>query len=150
MIIERQQDDKYIIPINWHRIQTVPFDNQRYNSLVEFFNAMVSEYKIKIENHSVTSYNIMITYHDDNSFQKQPKLSVVELFPEEHQLDIIDDFVRLWCRKNQPKYLVRIHYAYQNKIKEPGFSFMAEDLNNFHRRDFRITENESSITLTEV
>lgn len=130
--------DDDLIPIKWQRIQTVPGDGSRYDTLDEFSNAMINEYKSKIENHIQPSYHALMTYHESNYIQ------MVDLFPEENQLDLLDDFVIIWCRKYKPKYLVRLHYAYIPKILAGGIVFSVEDTKAWHgKREFQIIKDES-------
>lgn len=142
MIMRAKHLDDWI-PIKWHRVQTVPLDGSRYDSLREFFNAMVNEYKFKIENNIQLCYNILLTYHKNNYIQ------MVELFPTHKQFSMINRFVLAWCHKYKPKYLVRIHLVIDRVTKETGFWFMAEDLINFYERRFRIIKNGSSMELVE-
>lgn len=139
------------IPIPFHRTQIFPLDDTRYNNLREFFNAMVTEYKHRIENNELESDHALVTYHE----KENNRIQGLYLFPtkEQMQAGLLDRFVLSFCRQHQPKYLFRMHGALiDENTKEGGFVFMAEDRDELLTKKFRVIKNPENniMTLVEV
>jgi hypothetical protein len=134
--------------IKWHRVQTVPTDDKQYNRFIDFFNAMVIEYKHRIENNLLKSDHVIVTYQKNNYIQAVDLLPTTEQVNNRGFSSMVDKFVVAWCQKYSPKYLFRMSGAFiDEKMSEPGFVMMAEDSEEFYMKKFRVDRNTTTNTM---
>ena len=93
------------IPIKWQRIRIMPTDGiPPYQDFNMFFTAMINEYKYRLTNDPEnTSFNILAFYHKSGLTQ------IIELFPRDDQLFMLESCIRLWILNYTPDYYVRMH-----------------------------------------
>lgn len=102
------------IPIAWKRVQEVPRDGKRYDNLDQFFNAMHTEYKHKIENEPIGNQH-MVLYMDKNYIQK------IAYYPTNKQNHLVERFMQIWLEKYKPKYFFRMNGLMIGKKEALGF-----------------------------
>ena len=151
---KNKKEDKWI-PLAYHRIQKIHLgeDGKGYTSLKDFFNAMVTKYKFRIESGILQSDHTLVTYDDKNKLLAEINLKpTIEQRNSAGLAEMVDKFVLSWCKSHPAKYLFRLHLGYlmADDNKEITFNFMAEDLIEAYSKQFRIITKENVANTLEL